>query len=494
MALAFAAPAAAAEQTALQNISTIPIRVCAEVSGCQDRGTTLHPGQLMHASFLGRKATALYVQSGWRAVIAGEGKLTVREGPATVALPPCACTRTVQMMINSADGALTPAPVTARPLDGTSWDSVPAARTPSTSTTTRKPATGKPHTRTTSRPAAKITKTTPTSRKPAATKASTDAKASTQQSTGSVAPSSATAKLGTSRSGLPWLSGVWMGSRFSPAAARAYGSWRGRQLDVITAYSNRTSYERTVHDTWSINVWNGLPGRLNYGLGILPNSGEGSLDSIARGDQDWVWRAVAKNLVSAGRGNSIVRIGWEANLPDWRWGVTASTAPKYRAAFRRVAKTMKATAPKLVIDFGIGCGPGLPGSSSRTASLTKLYPGDDVVNVVECDIYDWWSTRVRSSATPVLTPKYGVGLQDLAKFARAHHKLVGVGEWGLSRPSNGNGGGDNPAFIKAMHDFFRQNASVMAYECYFDEPADYLRSSLSTGQNPRAAAVYKNSW
>jgi hypothetical protein len=479
MALAVAAPAAAAEQTALQNISTIPIRVCAEVSGCQDRGTTLHPGQLMHASFLGRKATALYIQSGWRAVIAGEGKLAVREGPATVALPPCACTRTVQMMINGAGAELTAPSV---------------ARTPSASTPSRKPASSKPSTSTTSKPALKSTKTTPTSRNPAVTKAAADAKASTQHSTGSVTPSSATAKLGTSRSGLPWLSGAWMGSRFSPAAARAYGSWRGRQLDVITAYSNRTSYERTAHDTWSINVWKGLPGRLNYGLGILPNSGEGSLDSIARGDQDWVWRAVAKNLVSAGRGNSIVRIGWEANLPDWRWGVTASTAPKYRAAFRRVAKTMKATAPKLVIDFGIGCGPGLSGSSSRTASLTKLYPGDDVVNVVECDIYDWWSTRVRSSATPVLTPKYGVGLQDLAKFARAHHKLVGVGEWGLSRTSNGNGGGDNPAFIKAMHDFFRQNASVMAYECYFDEPADYLRSSLSTGQNPRAAAVYRSSW
>jgi hypothetical protein len=303
-------------------------------------------------------------------------------------------------------------------------------------------------------------------------------------------------KLGSSRSGLPWLSGVWSGGRFTPSAIAAYGNWRGRPIDIVTAYSRRDSYRAMASEAWSINVWKGMPGRLNYGLALLPDSGEGSLKSIARGDQDWVWRSVAQNLKSAGRGNSIVRIGWEANLPDWRWGVTAAGAADYRRAFRRVAQVLRAVAPGLVIDFGIGCGPGLRGSSNRTAALTALYPGDDVVDVIHCDVFDWWQTKVKgSNPAPLTKPRHGVGLADVAAFSRKHGKLMGVGEWGLAAPHNGNGGGDNPAFIKAMHGFIRQNLDVFAYECYFDEPASYLKSSLTAGsQNPVAARTYRSLW
>jgi hypothetical protein len=305
----------------------------------------------------------------------------------------------------------------------------------------------------------------------------------------------ASRKLGPSRSGLPWLSGVWSGGRFTPSAIAGYGKWRGRPVDMVTAYSRRDSYRAITSEAWSIQVWKGVPGRLSYALAILPNSGEGSLASIARGDQDWVWRAVAHNLKAAGRGNSVVRIAWEANLSDWRWGATRASAPAFRAAFRRVAQTMKTTAPDLVIDFGVGCGPGLPGSKVRTAPLTMLYPGDDVVDIIHCDVYDWWATRVRGSdPTPLTRPRYGTGLADIASFARKHGKPMGIGEWGIATPANGGGGGDNPAFVRAMHRFLVANADVVAYECYFDEPARYLRSSLNTGQNPKAAAVYRRFW
>ena len=91
-------------------------------------------------------------------------------------------------------------------------------------------------------------------------------------------------------------------------------------------------------------------------------------------------------------------------------------------------------------------------------------------------------------------PRHGTGLDDVAAFARRHGKLMGVGEWGLATPRNGGGGGDNPAFIAAMHRFLVANADVIGYECYFDEPDPYLRSSLNTGQNPKAAAAYRRLW
>ena len=211
------------------------------------------------------------------------------------------------------------------------------------------------------------------------------------------------------------------------------------------------------------------------------------MGSIAGGAQDAVWQAIANNLKRGGRQDSVVRIAWECNLADWRHGATSSTAADYRAMFRRVATVLKATCPTLVIDWGLAIGSGLRGSNDRLAPLTELYPGDDVVDVIHGDTYDFYATQVRGGDTAGLyrTPT-GVGLDDLADFARAHGKGLGLGEWGLHRA----GGGDNPAFIRAVWAWCRANADRLVYESYFDEPADYIRNSLNTGQNPQAAAQY----
>ena len=49
---------------------------------------------------------------------------------------------------------------------------------------------------------------------------------------------------------------------------------------------------------------------------MLPEQGSGDFGSIVNGEHDWVYRKVARDLVTEGRGRSIVRIGWEAN-GDW---------------------------------------------------------------------------------------------------------------------------------------------------------------------------------
>lgn len=309
--------------------------------------------------------------------------------------------------------------------------------------------------------------------------------------------SAAVRTLGTPRSGLGWHSGAWVGGRFNTRTINDFGTWRGRPTDIVTTYSPRDSYSSIMSNTWSITTWEGFQGKLQYGLALIPNDGSGSFSSIAAGKQDQVWRKVAANLEDNGRGDSVVRVGWEVNLPDWRWATTASNAPEFRAAFRRVVQTMRAVAPNLKFDFGIGCGSPLKGGNDRLSALTTLYPGDDVVDIVGCDTYDWWNTHATSDATwgNVLHPSYGPGIEDVVKFARAHGKGASFPEWGLARKENGNGGGDNPYYIEAMFGFFQANRDVVAYECYFDEPDSYIKSSLyGAGQNPRSAAVYRRLW
>ncbi|MDO5711929.1 MAG: glycosyl hydrolase, partial [Micrococcales bacterium] len=305
----------------------------------------------------------------------------------------------------------------------------------------------------------------------------------------------ATRILGAKRNNTRWFSGAWTGGYMSGARAEAFGRWRGTPLDAVTTYPDKSTWSSIRDSDWHISTYDSFPGRLVYGLPLLPERGPGTLADVAKGRYDGVFRQVARDLKAKGRGNAIVRIGLEAN-GDWvRYGGTAKNAATWKAAYRRVAKVMKATAPKLVRDFDITCGFSMPGSKNRLDSLTKLYPGDDVVDLIGCDMYDEWQTRARTPAQwrAAIRPQRSPGLADVAAFARAHRKGMTIPEWGVAYPGR-NGNGDNAFFITAMRTWMRQNADVLVLENYFNDPAGHVRSDLWGGQNPRAAAAYRKAW
>jgi glycosyl hydrolase family 26 len=302
--------------------------------------------------------------------------------------------------------------------------------------------------------------------------------------------------LGTPPSRGAWYSGVWTGGFASSSRTNAFGSWRGRTVDSATSYPSYGSWQSIADSRWKITTFSGVRGRLNFGLALLPTDGSGTLAQVAAGKYDWVFRQVALNLKQSGRGNSIVRIGFEANGWWFPWGANTSKAAAYRAAFRHVSVLLKKTAPKLLVDFNLGCGVGLQGSSDRLAGLKSLYPGDKYVDIVGCDHYDAWTTKATNAATwkASVKPRWGVGLADLTAFARAHHKGFSVPEWGLTAKSQG-GAGDNPYFISKMRSFFNANRDVLVLENYFNEAGTTLDSSIwEVVQNPRAAAMYRALW
>jgi hypothetical protein len=301
---------------------------------------------------------------------------------------------------------------------------------------------------------------------------------------------------GTTRSGLAWQSGLWTGAPFELNSVQQFESYRGLNVDMLTTYAYRDSPEHMVSDLWPITVWNGFAGRLNVGVPMAFDNGV-TLDQVAAGQYDTQYRALAQALVSNGRGDSLVRIGWEANLSDWKWYANSSNATTWKNAWRRIAQQMKSVAPNLKAEFGVGGGNGFTGSSDRLAPLTTLYPGDDLVDAVGCDIYDWWSTHPTNDAdkNALLRSPYGPGLLDIIEFARSKGKVAGFAEWGLAKNQNGNnGGGDNTYFIQLMHDTVSANTDTVAYELYFNESDPYISSSLTNGVNPNASIRYKELW
>lgn len=303
--------------------------------------------------------------------------------------------------------------------------------------------------------------------------------------------------LGAPPAGAQWLSGAWAGNPMSASGATAFGAWRGRPLDLVTTYPERPTFAKMADSEWHVSTFDGAGKRLSYGLPLLPDGDEGTLDEVAAGTHDAVFSKIARDLVAHGRSDSVVRVGWEANASWYRWGATASTAGSFKAAFRHVVGVLHQQAPHLVIDFDISCGTGLRGSSDRTAAFTQLYPGDDVVDIVGCDVYDVWKTRAANDAqwASALAPSDAPGLADLVSFAASRGKPFAVPEWGLWKADD-HGGGDNPYYIEKMHSFFAEHHSRLAYEAYFDEKDDYIKASLwaDTGQNPRAGAAYRRLW
>lgn len=303
--------------------------------------------------------------------------------------------------------------------------------------------------------------------------------------------------LGSPRSGGAWHSGVWPGGGVvSAERADAFGAWRGTPTDAGVTFPATRTWQQIHDSTWHIDTYEGFEGILAYGLPMLPNEDGGSFRSIVRGEHDWVYRKVAQDLLDRGRGRAIVRIGWEANGSWFPWSVRAGQAADYVAAYRHIAVTLKSVAPQLVIDFDLACGTSMRWQSDRLDALNKLYPGDDVVDLIGCDTYDWYHTTSKDEHGWALTqrPRNAVGIADIADFARAHGKGLTVPEWGLASEAEG-GAGDNAYFIEQMRAFFEANADILVMENYFNEPSTSLANAIwDPTQMPQAAQAYRRLW
>jgi hypothetical protein len=307
----------------------------------------------------------------------------------------------------------------------------------------------------------------------------------------------ARAVLGPPPSGGQWHSGIWAGGGTARTSrVEAFGRWRGTVADAATMYPADTSWQ-SMHDShWHLTTYAGFDGTLVYGLPMLPDRDKGDFGTIMAGDHDWVYRGIAQDLVDEGRERSIVRIGWEANGDWFPWHATAATAAQYVAAYRHIVDVLHSVAPELVIDFDIACGTRLPGQQDRLDALMRLYPGDDVVDIVGCDSYDWYHTKARNELTwpAAIRPVDRPGIADVAQFARQHGKGLSIPEWGLASTADG-GLGDNPFYVEKMRSFFTANADVLVLESYFSEPDTSLANSIwDPDQNPQSSAVYASLW
>lgn len=171
----------------------------------------------------------------------------------------------------------------------------------------------------------------------------------------------------------------------------------------------------------------------------------------------------------------------EMNIHNWDWAANPDNVEQYKEAFRRASVNLKRGGPKLRIVFNPNEGRG-----DTLPDATMAWPGDEYVDIVGIDAYDWHPPYDEKGWEEHRTKNQGWDFW--ADFARQHGKKFAVPEWGVI-PGSEASGGDNPAYIDYVYAWMLKNADIMAFESYFDEPADYCKCALSL--NPNAKAAYQ---
>ncbi len=281
-----------------------------------------------------------------------------------------------------------------------------------------------------------------------------------------------------------WLSGVYAGH--TPADDEAFAKWRGAAIQTATDFMGPAGWLQFKHPLVTLLAWRYDDAvRLVLSVPMWPASG-GSLSDAAAGRYDAYYRQLASSLVDDGRGDTIIRLGWEFNTPFFRWQVkTPAQARQYAGAWRRAVRAMRAVRGQ---HFQFVWNPDV---ADQGIDPALGYPGDAYVDDIGLDVYDYGTKPGESSAQrweELLHQR--VGLQWQARFAAAHGKPVAFPEWGVvNDPNSATDGGDDPDFIRRMHGWFATHDT--AFEDYFDAAANGATFDLDGSDFPNAARAYR---
>jgi hypothetical protein len=282
-----------------------------------------------------------------------------------------------------------------------------------------------------------------------------------------------------------------------PDLVRGYESWLGCRVSYVVDFPARNTWTTIAHPQYLLDAWRGTDWTMVLSLALLPTEQAATLEQGATGAYDEYFVSFAEALVDGGYADTVVRPGWEFNLPGSRW--FTRDPDLFVAYFRRVVQALRSVEGQR---FTIVWNPGASG-----VDAVPYYPGNEYVDLVGVDIYDATgaagtypypsgcegtcrSDRQRSAWQGHL---FGgdTGLRHYRDFARAQQRPLALPEWGLWERPDGTGGGENPQFLRWMHAFVADPGNDVAFHAYFEHDGSDGRHRLMTSF-PQAGAVYRD--
>jgi hypothetical protein len=198
---------------------------------------------------------------------------------------------------------------------------------------------------------------------------------------------------------------------------------------------------------------------------------------------------LATNLVREGLGDSVIRLGAEANDignanadPQVDLGTDPSQYGDWARYWANVAQAMNAvTGAHFLFDWTVN-------QHVQPIPLDEWYPGDGAVNIIGIDAYD--SGVGPSDLTPAerwqKLSNESDGLNAVAAFAQSHNKPLSIPEWGLA-PLSQRGAGDDPTYVAGLASIIRNNDVI--YNSIFYDPRVSAVTPLTDA--PLSLATYR---
>ncbi len=285
--------------------------------------------------------------------------------------------------------------------------------------------------------------------------------------------SSAGPREGSAEASTASVGGWYAGATGEGVADGDFASWLGQPVTIVGTWNDTTAeIQRTQPSlTGEFADWSGA---IDIAVaGTVLGSGE-SYAEAAKGSYDARWTQAAAVIASSRRnatGPTFVR-PWHEMNGDWyaEWVVNADTVEDYKTAFRRYATILKKALPNLYIVWSPNDG------NHQQLPTGQMYPGDDVVDVIAPDSYDWTGSPdvdvagVQAYMNRTAPDGGPAGLETWRRFAEDHGKPLGLPEWGLCA---GQGcGGDHPAYLEAMNAWMREHANSATWRLGAPIPDD----------------------
>jgi hypothetical protein len=291
--------------------------------------------------------------------------------------------------------------------------------------------------------------------------------------------------------------GVYRGRGCGISAIRDYEHFIGREVQKVADYmiEQPTSWAEfengNLTSTADVSAWQDVLGRRQLVLGVpaccgaSAGSGGKTWADEADGVNDTHWEALGNRLIAAGLRGALLRIGREFNGDWYPWKVAEGGQESYIAGYRHVVTVLRGL-PDAAFRF---CWNPTLGVGNLTAKGTEsCYPGDDYVDEIGIDLYDW--TQKTSAGTQIYPGNaadtttaqqqevLGImltqrdSLRGWYALALSHAKPLSFPEWGLVLWKTGDaylGGGDNAIFVRAMADFIC-GSSLPGWHAMWEDP------------------------
>ena len=257
---------------------------------------------------------------------------------------------------------------------------------------------------------------------------------------------------------------------------QAWESWlRQPPSSVLGVDFYASTWEEFHSFSWVPGLWKKLNPARNVVWSVPLTITGTPLADVADGLHDSEFEAAA-GAISEAQPRAIIRLGWEMNLSQMGWFARDKEAD-YVRAFRRVVEIFRRASGEFKFDW-------CPGWGAQESPADLAYPGDDVVDYIGLDVYDFKSEGSVEERWQTLYLKAPFGLEWHRDFAARHGKHMSFPEWGVGHA------GDNPYFIQKMHDWFVENDQRIVYAGYFDVDGLWP-TQIDDGRFPESQKLFR---